>query len=68
MVVRRHAGVVPVVRVMVSAPNERLLRRYREAIDITVSQGLAVTRFAWEDGRQALGMLRVVPIGMEVHE
>ena len=67
MIVRGHAGIIPVVRVMVSAPTARLLGRYRESVTDVAHAALLCQQFAWDDGRHALGLLHVLPLGLEAH-
>lgn len=66
IIARGHAGLVPVVRVMISAATPQALARARETIEATVRQDLVCPRFTWNDRQHTVGLLRVLPLGMEV--
>lgn len=64
-----NAGVIPIVRVMVSARTPRALRAAREgltAADVERAMHVKPDGLKWQDRRQALAMLRMLPLGMEV--
>ena len=64
-----NAGVIPIVRVMVSARTSLALRAAREDLTATdVGAGMRVRPdgLKWQDGRQAPAVLRMLPLGMEV--
>lgn len=64
-----NAGVVPIVRVMVSARTPRALRAAREDLAAgAVERGMHVKPdgLKWQDGRQTPALLRMLPLGMEV--
>lgn len=64
-----NAGVIPVVRVMVSARTPRTLRAAREdlaAADIERAMRVRPDGLRWQDGRQAPAVLRMLPLGLEV--
>lgn len=64
-----NAGVIPIVRVMVSARTPRALRAAREdlaAADIERAMRVRPEGLKWQDGRQAPAVLRMLPLGMEV--
>lgn len=64
-----NAGVIPIVRVMVSARTPRALRAAREdlaAADIERAMRVRPDGLKWQDGRQAPAVLRMLPLGLEV--
>lgn len=64
-----NAGVIPIVRVMVSARTPRALRAAREdltAADVERAMRVRPDGLKWQDGRQTPAILRMLPLGMEV--
>lgn len=64
-----NAGVIPIVRVMVSARTSRALRAAREdlsAADVERAMRVKPDGLKWQDGRQSPALLRMLPLGMEV--
>lgn len=63
-----NAGVIPVVRIMVSARTPRALRAVREDMTADAERTLQLKPdgLKWQDRRQAPAVLRMLPLGMEV--
>lgn len=58
-----HAGVLPMVRVLVSAPSEQHLSRARKAIQSLATGTVGLTKWQWRDGRHAQAMMTCLPLG-----
>ena len=57
-------GVIPVVRVLVSATSERMVTRMSETLESELQQNLGVVDVSWDV--PALGMIATLPLGTEV--
>ena len=66
LAVRQAAGLRVVTRLMVSAPTLRRVRRAKEDAELIAANEMGVTKFWWDDGRHALGVLATLPMGKEI--
>lgn len=62
----RHVGIMPSVRVMVSAKTPRALRSAREEIDTATADGMNCEGISLDDTRPGVGLLRCLPLGIGV--
>lgn len=58
----QHAGVLPMVRMLVSAPSAPQLQRARNSVQ-TLAASTGFSRWRWRDGRHAQAMLTCLPLG-----
>lgn len=59
-----NGGVIPVVRVLVSAKSERMVARYKEQMEAEMMQKMGISNVIWDI--PALGMMATLPLGVEV--
>jgi len=58
----QHAGVQPMVRMLVSAPSAEHLHRVRNSVQ-TLAAGTGFSKWRWRDGRHAQAMMTCLPLG-----
>lgn len=58
----QHAGVLPMVRMLVSAPSAPQLQRARNSVQ-TLAASTGFAKWRWRDGRHAQAMMTCLPLG-----
>lgn len=66
IVLDRHVGIMPSVRVMVSAQSPRALRSAREEIGTATADRMNCEGISLDDTRPGVGLLRCLPLGVSV--
>ncbi len=64
--VRGEAGVVPTVRVLLTAATGQQLGRDRESIEAVATGPMGCQRLQWHDRRHTPALLHTLPLGLEV--
>ena len=66
VVLEGHVGIMPSIRVLLSAPTKRQLATAMEALNNTVTDRLNAESLSLDDTRPGVGLLHCLPLGMEV--